>query len=83
MLARFLSNTRGGVAPMMAVVAIPLLVAVRIAVDYTRANAARAAFQVALDSTPLMLSKDAAKEAQDGTLQNSRHRGLQFPVQPP
>jgi len=70
MLARFLSNTRGGVAPMMAVVAIPLLVAVGIAIDYTRANAARAAFQIALDSTALMLSKDAAQEAQQGTLQS-------------
>jgi Flp pilus assembly protein TadG len=70
MLARFLSNTRGGVAPLMAVVAIPLLVAVGIAVDYTRANAARAAFQVALDSTALMLSKNAAQEALDGTLQS-------------
>src|SRR5262249_28401832 len=41
-----------------------------IAVDYTRANAARAAFQIALDSTALMLSKDAAQEAQNGTLQS-------------
>jgi hypothetical protein len=30
------------------------------AVDYTRVNAARTAFQVALDSTALMMSKDAA-----------------------
>lgn len=69
MLARFLANTRGGVAPMMAVVAVPLLVGVGIAVDYSRANAARAAFQVALDSTALMLS---TKEAQ-----NLSHEALQ------
>jgi Flp pilus assembly protein TadG len=62
MLARFLSNTRGGVAPLMAVVAVPLLVGVGMAVDYTRANAARAAFQVSLDATALMLSKNAANE---------------------
>src|SRR6476660_10221096 len=62
MLARFLSNTRGGVAPLMAVVAVPLLVGVGMAVDYTRANAARTAFQVSLDATALMLSKNAANE---------------------
>ena len=62
MLARFLSNTRGGVAPLMAVVSIPVLAAVGMAVDYTRANSARAAFQVSLDATALMLSKDAATE---------------------
>lgn len=62
MLARFLSNTRGGVAPLMAVVAVPLMAAVGMAVDYTRANAARTAFQVSLDATALMLSKNAANE---------------------
>ena len=49
MLARFLSNTRGGVAPLMAVVAVPVLAVVGMAVDYTRANPARTAFQVSLD----------------------------------
>ena len=63
MLARFLSNTRGGVAPLMAVVAIPVLAAVGMAVDYTRANSARAAFQVSLDATALMLSREAATDA--------------------
>ena len=65
-MARFLSNTRGGVAPLMAVVAVPLLVGVGMAVDYTRANAARTAFQVSLDATALMLSRDASKV--DGTV---------------
>ena len=41
----------------MAVVAVPVLAAVGMAVDYTRANAARAAFQVSLDATTLMLAK--------------------------
>src|SRR6476661_3342923 len=62
MFARFLSNTRGGVAPLMAIVAVPVLAAVGMAVDYTRANAARTAFQVSLDATALMLSKNAANE---------------------
>src|SRR4249920_788054 len=60
MLARFMKNARGGVAPLMAVVAIPVMAAVGMALDYTQANAARTAFQVSLDATALMLSKDAA-----------------------
>jgi Flp pilus assembly protein TadG len=66
MLARFLSNTRGGVVPLMAVVAVPVLAVVGMAVDYTRANAARTAFQVSLDATALKLSRDAANV--DGTV---------------
>ncbi len=63
LLARFWKNRRGGVAPMLALSAIPLMGAVGAAVDYSRANAARAAFQGALDSTALMLSKTAATTA--------------------
>jgi len=70
MLARFLSSTRGGVAPFIAVAALPIMTAVGIAVDYSRANNARTAFQIALDSTALTLSKDAATAAQNGTLQS-------------
>jgi len=62
MLTRFLKNARGGVAPLMAVVAVPVMAAVGIAVDYTRINSARTAFQVALDATALMMSKNAATE---------------------
>jgi Flp pilus assembly protein TadG len=47
MLARFLTNNRGGVA-------VPLMASVGVAVDYSRINAARTAFQVALDATVLM-----------------------------
>jgi Mg-chelatase subunit ChlD len=65
MLARFLANTRGGVAPFMAVLAVPVLAAVGMAVDYTRINAARIAFQVALDATALMMSKNAATETDE------------------
>ncbi|MGB7692383.1 MAG: pilus assembly protein TadG-related protein [Pseudolabrys sp.] len=46
----------------MAVVAVPVLAVVGMAVDYTRANAARTAFQVSLDATALMLSKTAAND---------------------
>lgn len=62
MLARFLKNTRGSVAPMMGFLAIPLIGFVGVAVDYTKANAARTAFQASLDSTALMLSKSAASQ---------------------
>ncbi|MCC6890744.1 MAG: VWA domain-containing protein [Hyphomicrobiales bacterium] len=58
-LTRFLKDRRAGVAPMLALTVIPLIGAVGAAVDYSRANAARTAMQAALDSTALMLSKDA------------------------
>src|SRR5262249_47833506 len=48
-----------GVAPLMAVSAVPIMAAVGMAVDYSRVNAARTAFQSALDATALMVSKDA------------------------
>ena len=46
----------------MAVMAVPIMAAVGMAVDYSRINAARTAFQVALDATALMMSKNAATE---------------------
>ncbi|HEY6833573.1 MAG TPA: pilus assembly protein [Pseudolabrys sp.] len=63
MLVRFFQNCRGGVAPMMAIAALPLLASVGIAVDYTRASATRTAFQNALDATALMLSRSAATQS--------------------
>lgn len=59
MLAGFLKDCRGGVAPMLALMAIPHMGAVGVAVDDTCASATRTAFQAALDSTALMLSKTA------------------------
>ena len=63
MLAQFIRNCRGGVAPLMGFLAIPLMGFVGVAVDYTRTNAARTAFQASLDSTALMLSKSAATQS--------------------
>jgi Flp pilus assembly protein TadG len=63
MLTRFLKNCRGGVAPMFAFTAIPLIGTVGMAIDYSRATADRVAFQAALDSTALMLSKSAAMQS--------------------
>jgi Flp pilus assembly protein TadG len=60
LLTHFWKNCHGGVAPVLAIGIVPLMGAVGAAVDYSRANAARAAFQTALDSTALSLSKNAA-----------------------
>ena len=68
MLTRFLKDRRGGIAPMLALSALPLMGSVGVAVDFTRANAARTAFQTSLDSTALMLSKTAATQT-SGELQ--------------
>jgi Flp pilus assembly protein TadG len=57
---RFWTDCRGGVAPMLALSAVPMMCAVGAAVDFSRANDARAAFQTAIDSTALTLSKTAA-----------------------
>lgn len=61
-LSQFVHNTKGGVAPMLAVAVIPLVGAVGAAIDYTHASAARTAFQNALDSTALMLSRNAVQQ---------------------
>jgi Flp pilus assembly protein TadG len=62
MLARFWNNASGGVAPMLALTLIHSLGAVGAAIDFSRANAARAVFQAALDSTALTLSKKATTD---------------------
>jgi len=60
LLTRFWKNRRGSVAPMLGIAIIPLMGAVGAAVDYSRANATRTAFQASLDSAALMMSKNAA-----------------------
>jgi len=64
-LARFWNNRRGSVAPLAALSMIPLITGVGAAIDYSRANAARTAFQTALDATALTLSKTAATDSAD------------------
>lgn len=59
LLAHFLKDCKGGVAPLLGLLAIPLLGMVGAAVDYSRASSARTAMQAALDATALMMSKDA------------------------
>src|SRR5215475_4111654 len=51
----------GNVAVMFALALLPVFAFVGAAIDYSRANTARAAMQAALDSTALMLSRDVAQ----------------------
>jgi len=55
----FCGDRRGNVAITFALALIPVFGAVGVAVDYSRANAARTAMQAALDATALMVSKEA------------------------
>jgi Flp pilus assembly protein TadG len=59
-LAAFRRADAGNVAITFALATLPIVGTVGFAVDYSHANAVKAAMQAALDSTALMLSKDAA-----------------------
>jgi Flp pilus assembly protein TadG len=52
----------GNVAITFALATLPIIAIVGFAVDYSRANAVKAAMQAALDSTALMISKEAATD---------------------
>jgi Flp pilus assembly protein TadG len=58
--ARFRRQKRGNVAVTFAIALIPLLAFVGAAIDYSRANKMKVELQAALDSTALMVSKNAA-----------------------
>lgn len=60
LLGRFYRNERGNVAVIFTFAITPILLLMGSAIDYTRATNARAAMQAALDTTVLMISKDAA-----------------------
>jgi Flp pilus assembly protein TadG len=60
MWCRFLSARSGNVAITFALATLPIIGTVGFAVDYSHANSVKAATQAALDSTALMLAKDAA-----------------------
>jgi Flp pilus assembly protein TadG len=62
-LAQFLEDRKGGVAPLLGILAIPLLGMVGAAVDYSRANSARTAMQAAADSTALLIVKDMTRQS--------------------
>jgi Flp pilus assembly protein TadG len=62
--SQFWKNCRGGVAPIVALAALPLLGFTGAAVDYSQALSARTAMQAALDSTALAVAKQDASGAQ-------------------
>jgi hypothetical protein len=70
MFGNFFRDGKGGVAPLLALGIIPLVGSVGAAVDYSHAAAARTAMQAALDSTALMLSKEAKNVS--GTALNAK-----------
>lgn len=64
-LAAFGAARGGNVAITFAFATIPILGAVGVAVDYSKANSVKAGLQAALDSTALMLSKNATTDTAD------------------
>ena len=64
-LAGFRTARGGNVAITFALATLPILGFVGAAVDYSRANSVKAAMQTALDSTALMLSKEAVFDTED------------------
>jgi|RhiMethySRZTD1v2_1073278.scaffolds.fasta_scaffold28870_4 Flp pilus assembly protein TadG len=59
MFKRLLHDRSAGVAPLLGLCIIPMVGAVGAAIDYSRAASVRTSMQMALDSTALMLSKEA------------------------
>jgi Flp pilus assembly protein TadG len=59
LLTRLFQDRTASVVPLLAIALVPLIGAVGAAVDYSRAANVRAGLQAALDSTALMLSRDA------------------------
>ena len=61
-LGAFRAARKGNVAITFALATLPIVGAVGFAVDYSHANSVKAAMQAALDSTSLMLAKEAATD---------------------
>ena len=64
-LSAFRIAQAGNVAITFAFASLPIMGFVGAAVDYSRANSVKAAMQTALDSTALMLAKEAATDTED------------------
>jgi Flp pilus assembly protein TadG len=61
-LRAFRAAQAGNVAIIFALASLPIIAFVGAAVDYSRANSVKAAMQSALDSTALMISKEASTD---------------------
>ncbi len=57
LLARFMADRRGGVAPMFALALIPVIGLTGAAIDYSRASSVRVGMQSAIDATALAMAK--------------------------
>lgn len=64
---RFLKDHQGGVAPLLALLTIPIVGAVGTAIDYSRANAIKSSMQAALDAAALA----TAMQSISGTVASS------------
>lgn len=64
-LRAFRAARDGNVAIIFAAASVPVILGIGFAVDYSRANQVKVALQSALDSTALMISKEAAKDTPD------------------
>ncbi len=71
-LIRFLQAREASVAPMLALLALPLFASGGASIDFGRAASARAEMQAALDASVLMMAKDA--KVADGTQLNANAR---------
>jgi Flp pilus assembly protein TadG len=71
LLNRFLQCRKAGVAPMLALAALPLFGFAGAAVDFSRAASTRTAMQAVLDASALMLSKDAQTLSAEALTQKS------------
>jgi Flp pilus assembly protein TadG len=67
----FRAASLGNVAITFALAALPVVGSVGFAVDYSHANSVKAAMQAALDSTALMLSKEAATDTSSALQTNA------------
>jgi len=65
LLRRFGRERKANVAVIFALAAMPIIGCVGAAIDYSHANSVKTALQAALDSTALMLAKDASSLSTD------------------
>src|SRR3569623_467800 len=70
-LQQFSTSTRGNVAITFALATLPVIGGVGAAVDYSHANSVKVALQAALDSTALMLSKEAVTDTSSALQSNA------------
>jgi putative Flp pilus-assembly TadE/G-like protein len=59
LISRFLRNRDAGVAPMLALAALPLFGFAGAAIDFSRASSVRSSMQAALDASALIMAKSA------------------------